>query len=136
MNRKYYALNSKLVENERTLYEVELRLKTWSEYEERKVLYAHYRALPARRQTVFYEKHGIELRRFEVAERQLKVWQDSGEKLSPKAWRKYRQYLDREIFMQRYSMREVKKETRQLEVVQRVMTKTGKERHHETQTAR
>ena len=123
VNRKYYALNSKLVENERTLHEVELRLKTWSEYEERKMLYAHYRALPARRQTAFYEKHSAELRRFEVAERQLKAWQDSGEKLSPKAWRKYRQYLDREIFMQRYGMREVKKETRQLETVQRALQK-------------
>ena len=59
VNRKYYALNSKLVENERTLHEVELRLKTWSEYEERKVLYRRYRALPARRQTAFYEKHDI-----------------------------------------------------------------------------
>ena len=95
-----------------------------------------YRALPARRQTAFYEKHGAELRRFETAERQLKAWQDSGEKLSPKAWRKYRQYLDREIFMQRYSMRELKEETRQLEAVQRAMTKTGKERHHEAQTTR
>ena len=73
VNQKYYALNSKLVENERTLHEVELRLKTWSEYEERKVLYTRYRALPARRQTAFYEKHDIELRRFEVAERQLKA---------------------------------------------------------------
>ena len=87
------------------------------------MLYAHYRALPARRQTAFYEKHGAELRRFETAERQLKVWQDSGEKLSPKSWRKYRQYLDREIFMQRYGMREVKKETRQLETVQRALQK-------------
>ena len=66
---------------------------------------------------------GQKNRVFEVAERQLKVWQDSGEKLSPKAWRKYRQYLDREIFMQRYGMREVKKETRQLETVQRALQK-------------
>ena len=100
------------------------------------MLYAHYRVLPARRQTAFYEKHGAELRRFETAERQLKVWQDSGEKLSPKSWRKYRQYLDREIFMQRYSMRELKEETWQLEAVQRAMTKAGKERHHEAQTTR
>ena len=39
-------------------------------------------------------------------------------------------------FHERYSMRELKEETWQLEAVQRVMTKTGKERHHETQTAR
>ena len=38
--------------------------------------------------------------------------------------------------MQRYGMREVKKETRQLETVQRVMTKAGKERHHEAQMTR
>ena len=108
-------------------------MKTWSKYEERKVLYACYRALPARRQTAFYEKHSAELRRFETAERQLKVWQDSGEELSPKSWRKYRQYLDREIFMQRYSMRELKEETRQLEGVRRVMRKCRNEASREDQ---
>ena len=38
--------------------------------------------------------------------------------------------------MQRYGMRELKEETRQLETVQRAMRKRGKEKPHEAQTTR
>ena len=116
---KFYALRSRKRENQDLSAELSARIGC---YEDWKRYQKHYRAwekLPEAKRSGFKRKYEHELRQYRQAVTALRRWQDDGEKLDIKAWKKALEHLNKERFMLDYQLQEQKEEVRRLEVVKR-----------------
>ena len=119
VNTKFYALRSRKRENQDLSAELSARIGC---YEDWKKYQKHYRAwekLPEAKRSGFKRKYEHELRQYRQAVTALRRWQDDGEKLDIKAWKKALEHLNKERFMLDYQLQEQKEEVRRLEVVKR-----------------
>ncbi len=127
VNSKFYALRSRKRENQDLFAELNARIEC---YEEWKKYQKHYRAwekLPEAKRSGFERRYEHELRHYRQAVTALRRWQDDGEKLDCKAWKKALEHLNKERFMLDYQLQEQKEEVRRLEVVKRELIRANKQ---------
>lgn len=128
VNSKFYALCSRKKENQDLSAELSARIGC---YEEWKKYQKHFRAwekLPEAKRSDFERRYEHELRQYRQAVTALRRWQDDGEKIDCKAWKKALEQLNKERFMLDYRLQEQKEEVRRLEIVKREFIRENKQK--------
>jgi len=127
VNSKFYALRSRKRENQDLSAELSARIgcfEDWKRYQK------HYRTLeklPETKRSGFERRYEHELRHYRQAVTALRRWQDDGEKIDIKAWKKALEHLNKERFMLDYQLQEQKEEVRRLEVVKQEFIRENKQ---------
>ena len=87
MNKDYYDLRGKIVKAERHLAVLDERLEMWAQYEKYKPIRQKLDKVKSGKREKYQQEHRAELAAFDTAADFLKGLKESGEKITPKAWR-------------------------------------------------
>ena len=87
MNKDYYDLRGKIVKAERHLAILDERLEMWAQYEKYKPIRQKLDKVKSGKREKYQQEHRAELAAFDTAADFLKGLKESGEKITPKAWR-------------------------------------------------
>ncbi|EOS62664.1 hypothetical protein C816_04012 [Oscillibacter sp. 1-3] len=87
MNKDYYNLRGQIVSAERRLAVLDERLEMWAQYEKYKPIRQKLDKVKPGRREQYQQKHRDELALFDAVSVFLKSLKESGEAITPKAWR-------------------------------------------------
>ena len=87
MNSDYYDLRGKIVSEERRLAVLDKRLEMWTQYELYKPVRQRLDKMKPGRREKYQQEHRAELASFDAAASFLKSLKESGEAITPKAWK-------------------------------------------------
>ena len=87
MNKDYYDLRGKIVSAERRIAVLDERLEMWAQYEKFKPIRQKLDKLKPGKREKYQQEHRAELADFDAAAHFLKSLKESGEAITPKAWR-------------------------------------------------
>ena len=87
MNSDYYDLRGKIVKAERRLAVLDERLEMWAQYEKYKPVRQKLDKVKPGKREKYQQEHSAELASFDAAATFLKSLKESGEAITPKAWR-------------------------------------------------
>ena len=87
MNSGYYDLRGKIVKAERRLAVLDERLEMWAQYEKYKPIRQKLDKVKPGKREKYQQEHKAELADFDAAAHFLKSLKESGEAITPKAWR-------------------------------------------------
>ena len=87
MNKDYYNLRGQIVSAERRLAVLDERLEMWAQYEKYKPIRQKLDKVKPGKREKYQQEHRAELADFDAAAHFLKSLKESGEAITPKAWR-------------------------------------------------
>ena len=87
MNKDYYDLRGQIVGAERRLAVLDERLEMWAQYEKYKPIRQKLDKVKPGKREKYQQEHRAELADFDTAAHFLKSLKESGEAITPKAWR-------------------------------------------------
>ena len=87
MNKDYYDLRGQIVKAERRIAVLDERLEMWVQYEKYKPIRQKLDKVKPSRREKYQQEHKAELASFDAAAHFLKSLKESGEAITPKAWR-------------------------------------------------
>jgi len=87
MNKDYYDLRGQIVGAERRLAVLDERLEMWAQYEKYKPIRQKLDKVKPGKREKYQQEHRAELAGFDAAAHFLKSLKESGEAITPKAWR-------------------------------------------------
>ena len=87
MNDDYYDLRGQIVKTERRLAVLDERIEMWTQYEKYKPIHQKLGKLKPGKREKYQQEHSAELASFDAAAAVLKSLKESGEAITPKAWR-------------------------------------------------
>ena len=87
MNSEYYDLRGKIVSAERRLAILDKRLEMWAQYEQYKPIRQRLDKVKPSKREKYQQEHRAELASFDAAASFLKSLKESGEAITPKAWK-------------------------------------------------
>ena len=87
MNKDYYDLRGQIVGAERRLAVLDERLEMWAQYEKYKPIRQKLDKVKPDKREKYQQEHKAELADFDAAAHFLKSLKESGEAITPKAWR-------------------------------------------------
>jgi hypothetical protein len=87
MNKDYYDLRGQIVGAERRLAVLDERLEMWAQYEKYKPICQKLDKVKPGKREKYQQEHRAELADFDTAAHFLKSLKESGEAITPKAWR-------------------------------------------------
>ena len=88
MNSSYYDLRGKIVQAERRIATLTERGEMWAQYNKYKPIRKQLAKVKPEKRELFEQRHSRELILYDAAARYLKELKDSGEEITPKAWRR------------------------------------------------
>ena len=87
MNSEYYDLRGKIVSAERRLAVLDKQLEMWAQYEQYKPVRQRLDKVKPGKREKYQQEHRAELASFDAAASFLKSMKESGETITPKAWK-------------------------------------------------
>ena len=131
MNKDYYDLRGKIVKAERRLAVLDERLEMWAQYEQYKPIRQKLDKVKPGKREQYQQKHRDELALFDAAAVFLKSLKESGEAITPKAWRAEAATLTQQKDMDYAKMRAMRDEIKAVESLRKAADRLAREGQHQ-----
>ena len=127
MNKDYYDLRGKIVKAERRLAVLDERLEMWEQYEQYKPIRQKLDKVKPGKREKYQQEHQAELASFDAAAVFLKSLKESGEAITPKAWRAEAAKLAAQKDMDYAKMRAMRDEIKAVESLRKAADRLAHE---------
>jgi len=131
MNKDYYDLRGQIVKAERRLAVLDERLEMWTQYEKYKPIRQKLGKLKPGKREKYQQEHSAELASFDAAASFLKSLKESGEAITPKAWRAEAAKLDMQKNADYQKMRAMRDEIKAVENLRKAADRLAHENQHQ-----
>ena len=131
MNSDYYDLRGKIVRAERRLAVLDERLGMWAQYEKYKPIRQKLDKVKPGKREKYQQEHKAELAAFDTAADFLKRLKESGEKITPKAWRAEAAKLAAQKDFDYQKMRDMRDEIKAVENLRKAADRLAREGQHQ-----
>ena len=131
MNKDYYDLRGKIVSAERRLAVLDERLEVWAQYEKYKPIRQKLDKVKPGKREKYQQEHSTELAAFDTAADFLKGLKESGEKITPKAWRVEAAKLTAQKDFDYQKMRDMRDEIKAVENLRKAADRLAHEGQHQ-----
>ena len=131
MNSDYYDLRGQIVKAERRLAVLDKRLEMWAQYEQYKPIRQKLDKVKTGKREQYQQEHKTELASFEAAASFLKSLKESGEAITPKAWRAEAAKLTAQKDMDYQKMRAMRDEIKTVENLRKAADRLAREEQHQ-----
>ena len=127
MNKDYYDLRGKIVKAERHLAVLDERLEMWAQYEKYKPIRQKLDKVKSGKREKYQQEHRAELAAFDTAADFLKGLKESGEKITPKAWRAEAARLTAQKDFDYQKMRDMREDIKAVENLRKTADRLARE---------
>ncbi len=127
MNKDYYDLRGKIVSAERRLAVLDERLEMWAQYEKYKPIRQKLDKVKPSKREKYQQEHRSELASFDAAADFLKRLKESGEAITPKAWRAEAAKLTAQKDFDYQKMRDMRDEIKAVENLRKTADRLARE---------
>ena len=131
MNKDYYDLRGQIVKAERRLAVLDERLEMWSQYQQQKPIRQKLDKLKPNKREKYQQEHRAELAAFDAAADFLKRLKESGEAITPKAWRAEAAKLTMQKDADYQKMRDMRDEIKAVENLRKSADRLAREGQHQ-----
>lgn len=131
MNKDYYDLRGQIVKAERRLAVLDERLEMWAQYEKFKPIRQKLDKVKPGKREKYQQEHGAELAAFDAAADFLKRLKESGEAITPKAWRAEATKLTMQKDADYQKMRAMRDEIKAVENLRKAAERLAREGQHQ-----
>ena len=131
MNKDYYDLRGQIVKTERRLAVLDERLEMWTQYEKCKPVRQKLDKVKPGKREKYQQEHGAELAAFDAAADFLKGLKESGEAITPKAWRAEAAKLTAQKDFDYQKMRAMRDEIKAVESLRKAAERLAREGQHQ-----
>jgi hypothetical protein len=131
MNKDYYDLRGQIVKAERRLAVLDERLEMWSQYQQQKPIRQKLDKLKPNKREKYQQEHRAELAAFDAAADFLKRLKESGEAITPKAWRAEAAKLTMQKDFDYQKMRDMRDEIKGVENLRKAADRLAREGQHQ-----
>ena len=131
MNDAYYDLRGKIVKAERRLAVLDERLEMWVQYEKYKPIRQKLDKVKPGKREKYQQEHMAELAAFDTAADFLKRLKESGEAITPKAWRAEAAKLTMQKDADYQEMRAMRDEIKAVEALRKAADRLAHEGQHQ-----
>ena len=125
------VVNSKIVSAERRLAILDERLEMWGQYEKYKPIRQKLDKVKPGRREQYQQEHRAELAAFDTAADFLKQMKESGEKITPKAWRAEAARLTAQKDFDYQKMRDMREDIKAVENLRKTADRLAREGQHQ-----
>ena len=127
LNSDYYDLRGQIVKAERRLAALDKRLEMWAQYEKYKPIRQRLDKVKPGKREQYQQEHRAELVSFDAASGFLKSLQESGEAITPKAWKAEAVKLTVQKDMDYAKMRDMRDEIKAVENLRKAADRLARE---------
>jgi ATP-dependent exoDNAse (exonuclease V) alpha subunit len=131
MNNAYYDLRGKIAMTERRLAVLDERLEVWAQYEKYKPIRQKLDKVKPNKLEKYQQEHRAELAAFDTAADFLKRLKESGERITPKAWRAEAAKLTAQKDFDYQKMRDMRDEIKAVENLRKAADRLAHEGQHQ-----
>ena len=131
MNDAYYDLRGKIVKTERRLAVLDERLEIWAQYDKYKPIRQKLDKVKPGKREKYQQEHRAELATFDTAADFLKNLKESGEAITPKAWRAEAAKLTMQKDFAYQKMRDMRDEIKAVESLRKAAERLAREGQHQ-----
>ena len=131
MNDAYYDLRGKIVKTERRLAVLDERLEIWAQYDKYKPIRQKLDKVKPGKREKYQQEHKAELATFDTAADFLKNLKESGEAITPKAWRAEAAKLTMQKDFAYQKMRDMRDEIKAVESLRKAAERLAREGQHQ-----
>lgn len=131
MNDAYYDLRGKIVKTERRLAVLDECLEMWAQYEKYKPIRQKLDKVKPGKREKYQQEHSAELAAFDTAADFLKRLKESGEAITPKAWRTEAAKLTAQKDFDYQKMRDMRDEIKGVENLRKAADRLVREGQHQ-----
>ena len=131
MNDAYYDLRGKIVKTERRLAVLDERLEIWAQYDKYKPIRQKLDKVKPGKREKYQQEHRAELATFDTAADFLKNLKESGEAITPKAWRAEAAKLTMQKDFDYQKMRDMRDEIKAVEALRKAADRLAREGQHQ-----
>ena len=131
MNKDYYDLRGKIVSAERRLAVLDERLEMWAQYEKYKPIRQKLDKVKPSKREKYQQEHRSELASFDAAADFLKRLKESGEAITPKAWRAEAAKLTAQKDFDYQKMRDMREDIKAVENLRKTADRLAREGQHQ-----
>ena len=131
MNKDYYDLRGQIVGAERRLGVLDEWLEMWAQYEKYKPIRQKLDKVKPGKREKYQQEHMAELAAFDTAADFLKGLKESGEKITPKAWRAEAAKLTAQKDFDYQKMRDMRDEIKAVENLRKAADRLAHEGQHQ-----
>ena len=131
MNKAYYDLRGQIVKAERCIDALDERLEMWAQYEEYKPIRQKLDKVKPGKREKYQQGHRSELAAFDAAADFLKRLKESGETITPKAWRAEVTKLTMQKDADYQKMRAMRDEIKAVENLRKAADRLAREGQHQ-----
>ena len=131
MNKDYYDLRGQIVKAERRIAVLDERLEMWAQYEKFKPIRQKLDKVKPSKREKYQQEHSAELAAFDTAADFLKGLKESGEKITPKAWRAEAAKLTAQKDFDYQKMRDMREDIKAVENLRKTADRLAREGQHQ-----
>ena len=131
MNKAYYDLRGQIVKAERCIDALDERLEMWAQYEEYRPIRQKLDKVKPGKREKYQQGHRSELAAFDAAADFLKRLKESGETITPKAWRAEVTKLTMQKDADYQKMRAMRDEIKAVENLRKAADRLAREGQHQ-----
>ena len=131
MNKDYYDLRGQIVKAERRIAVLDERLEMWVQYEKYKTIRQKLNKVKPSKLEKYQQEHSAELAAFDTAADFLKGLKESGEKITPKAWKTEAAKLTAQKDFDYQKMRDMRDEIKTVENLRKAAERLAREGQHQ-----
>ncbi|RKJ76697.1 conjugal transfer protein TraA [Butyricicoccus sp. 1XD8-22] len=131
MNDAYYDLRGKIVKTERRLAVLDERLEIWAQYDKYKPIRQKLDKVKPGKREKYQQEHRAELATFDTAADFLKNLKESGEAITPKAWRAEAAKLTMQKDFDYQKMRDMRDEIKAVEALRKAADRLARDGQHQ-----
>ena len=131
MNKDYYDLRGQIVKAERRIAVLDERLEMWEQYEKFKPFRQKLDKVKPGKREKYQQEHEAELAAFGAAADFLKSLKESGEAITPKAWRAEAAKLTAQKDFDYQKMRDMREDIKAVENLRKAAERLAREGQHQ-----
>ena len=131
MNTDYYDLRGQIVKAERRIAVLDERLQMWAQYQQYKPVRQKLDKVKPGKREKYQQEHESELSAFDAAADFLKRLKESGEAITPKAWRAEAAKLTMQKDFDYQKMRDMRDEIKAVEALRKAADRLARDGQHQ-----
>ena len=131
MNKDYYDLRGQIVKAERRIAVLDERLQMWAQYQQYKPIRQKLDKVKPGKREKYQQEHESELATFDAAADFLKGLKESGEAITPKAWRAEATKLTAQKDFDYQKMRDMREDIKAVENLRKTADRLAREGQHQ-----
>ena len=131
MNKDYYDLRGQIVKAERRIAVLDERLQMWAQYQQYKPIRQKQDKVKPGKREKYQQEHESELATFDAAADFLKGLKESGEAITPKAWRAEVTKLTAQKDFDYQKMRDMREDIKAVENLRKTADRLAREGQHQ-----